>query len=140
MKSKLNAVFFTLIFLTGTASYAKGSAVAPLPNLMPVIMQHGKLLDLNKSQQAELAKWRKGHHQAMHGLSAEIQADQDAILKAALSGKPADEILAMEKAVEEKRVKFMTTKTACRDNMKKVLTAGQWEQVVKIYKGENGLK
>lgn len=140
MKSKLNVVFFTLIFLTGTASYAKGSAVAPMPNLMPVIMHHGELLDLNESQQAELAKWRKGNHQIMHGLSAEILADQDAILKAALNGKSAREILTMEKAVEEKRVKFMTTKAACRDNMKKILTAGQWEQVVKIYKSENGLK
>ena len=140
MKSKLNAVFFTLIFLTGTASNAKGFAVAPMPNLMPVVVQHGEMLDLNESQQDELAKWRKGHHHAMHELGNEIRADQSAILKAALGGKSADEILAMEKAVEDKRVKFITTKAKCRDNMKKILTAGQWEQVVKIYKSENGLK
>ena len=143
MKYTLKALMLTLVFLTASTAYSKTDTslpVAPVPNLMPMIMHHGEMLNLDEKQQAKLAEWRKKQHHKMHKLGEEIRADQAAILEAALNGKPADEILAMEEAVEEKRVKFITTKTACRDNMKKLLTAEQWNQVIDIYKKENGLK
>lgn len=143
MKSTLKALMLTLVFLTASTAYSKTDTslpVAPVPNLMPMIMHHGEMLNLDEKQQAKLAEWRKKQHHKMHKLGEEIRADQAAILEAALNGKPTDEILAMEEAVEEKRVKFITTKTACRDNMKKLLTAEQWNQVIDIYKKENGLK
>lgn len=115
------------------------TSVAPMPDLMPVVMHHGDLLDLTAEQKTELAKWRKNHHQAQRHLSNEIRRNQADMLKAALEGKPVDELLTYEKAIDAKRVKFITRKAACRDNMKKILSPDQWQKVVKIYREENGI-
>lgn len=132
-------IFTGLLLLTGTAtakSYATDT-VAPMPNLMPIIMHHGEMLDLTEKQRTQLANWRSTHHQAQQHLKKEIHTNQDAMLKAALDGKSLDELLVYEKAIDGKRIQFITRKAACRDNMKKVLSPEQWQKVMEIYREEN---
>ena len=142
---EINMLKMNLLILTGLLLFAGTVAakpyatdtVAPMPNLMPIIMHHGEMLDLTEQQKTKLANWRSTHHQAQQHLKKDIHANQDAMLKAALDGKSLDELLIYEKAIDAKRIQFITRKAACRDNMKKVLSPEQWQKVMEIYREEN---
>ncbi len=138
MKFLLVAGFIVLAGSVSAKPYGAGS-VAPMPNLMPVIMHHGDMLDLSEAQEQELAKWRKENHHGQHELSNQIREKQATMRKAALDGEPAEALLTMEQDIEAMRIKFISKKAACRDNMKKVLNPEQWQKVVEIYRQENGV-
>lgn len=111
-----------------------------MPNLMPIVVHQGELLDLTKEQKAELAKWRKDNHSKTHARKKEIKAAKAGIREAALNGKPIAELLEMEQALGQKRIEYITGKAACRDNMKRVLNDAQWAEVIKISRHEHASK
>lgn len=106
----------------------------PMPNLMKVITKHGDELELSKEQDDELAQWRKSNHKKVHGMMSKVQQLEAELNEASLAGKPKAEIVAMADELMAVRKSIIEAKTNCRDNMKSVLTAEQFSEVIAMYK------
>lgn len=105
----------------------------PMPNLMQVINKHADQLNLSAKQAAALADWRKQHMDPMHDQVKHIvQMEQD-LNAAALAGSSKAEIMALANKILQERRDIISTKTDCRDNMKRILTPEQFEKVLAIY-------
>ena len=111
--------------------HAKGAN--PMPNLMKVIKQQGKKLGLSDQQESALEQWRKANHDKVHGLMKKVQQLENELNKASLSGEEKSRIMAKADELMDVRKAIIETKTDCRDNLKTVLTASQYSQVIETY-------
>jgi Spy/CpxP family protein refolding chaperone len=106
----------------------------PMPNLMQVIVRHGDELQLTTEQSKALAEWRDSHHGPMHDLVKQVGKMEEAMYQASLAGNDKAELMAMLEEVLELRRRIAAGKIDCRDNMRKILTGEQFDQVVSLYR------
>ncbi|MCP5231120.1 MAG: hypothetical protein H6948_03340 [Zoogloeaceae bacterium] len=105
----------------------------PMPNLMQVVVKMGDQLNLSEEQSAELAKWREEHMTPMHGTVDELVRMEAELNKAALEGASRARLLGMYSDIAQIRRDIVSTKIACRDNMKRVLSEEQFNKVITLY-------
>ncbi|MCB1877647.1 MAG: Spy/CpxP family protein refolding chaperone [Chromatiales bacterium] len=108
----------------------------PAPNLMRVIKQHGSELGLSESQAKELTIWREAHNGPMHDMVQEVVKHEKELYHASMSGEPKARIMAINARIMELRTQIVSTKTDCRDNMKRILTPEQFQKVLALAAGE----
>lgn len=106
----------------------------PMPNLMMVVKKKSDELGLSKEQNEALAKWREENHMALRQQVENVIRLENEIMSASLNGEDAtslmgrmDEMLAVRRSIAERKVQ-------CRDNLKKILTAEQYDMVISTYK------
>lgn len=107
---------------------------SPMPLLMSVVVKNGDKLGFTEEQSAVLTQWRVEHMAtSLKVVGNDILAQEKAINKAALDGKPKAEIEKMLESVLEKRKSLAGNMLKCQDLMMKPLDASQWKKPVSIY-------
>jgi len=105
----------------------------PMPNLMKMIKRHGAELGLSAEQTAQLADWRAQNMERLHARVAEVAKLEAELTEAALAGRPKAELMGMASRIMTERTQIIATKADCRDNLQRVLTPEQYQQVVTLY-------
>lgn len=142
MKKIITIVVLAILSLTSVeAKMANKEGYAlrhanPLPNLMRVAMTNKGELNLTQDQITKLQDWSKSNKPQMKQLVQKVMQQERALREEALT----TDKNVMEKAEEmlDTRRAIMKKKTACRQNLKTILTAAQYEQVITIYKSQKG--
>lgn len=142
MKKIISIVILAILSLTSIeAKMANKKAYElrhanPLPNLMRVAMTNKGELNLTQDQITKLQAWSTTNKPQMKKLVQQVMQQERALREEALTTdknimKKAEEMLDTRRAI-------MEMKTACRQNLKTILSAAQYEQVVTIYKSKKG--
>jgi len=105
----------------------------PMPNLMKVIKKEGDQLNLTAEQAKALETWRERHGEPMHAKAAELKKMEQALNQAAMEGRPKAELMNMASRIMNERMNIVSTKTDCRDNMRRILSAEQYNKVLALY-------
>lgn len=106
----------------------------PMPNLMKVVKKHENKLNLSSDQSNALKQWRDNNHQPMHDMVAELHSLEKSIYDAAMKGDSIESIISMANKASDLRVRVITQKAECRDNMQKVLNKEQYAMVLNLYR------
>jgi len=105
----------------------------PMPNLMKVVKKHGDELNLSEAQKAELNRWHDQNAKTMHANFAKVGEMEKALNAAALDGRPKAELMVMASRIMNLRTDIISVKTDCRDNMRRVLSAEQYDKLLALY-------
>lgn len=105
----------------------------PMPNLMKVMVKMGDQLDLSEEQSEDLAKWREAHQGSMRATVTDLTRMEAELGKAALDGTNRARLMGMYSDIARVRRDIVTSKIACRDNLKRILTEEQFNKVIALY-------
>ena len=105
----------------------------PMPNLMRIVKKQGQALNLSEKQARALADWRNNNHKRMHAMAGEVQKIEQAMYEASMSGASKQEIMRMADKAMKLRYEIISTKTDCRDNMRRILNKEQYAKVLSLY-------
>lgn len=106
----------------------------PMPNLMRVIKMHADQLNLSDEQQTQLATWRDQNHAVVHGKLAEIQAIKKEMQQAVIDGANRALVNGYIARMDALRDQIVSTKLACRNNMRELLDDGQWQTLARLHR------
>ncbi len=106
---------------------------SPMPLLMPVIVKNADKLGLSEEQKAVFTQWRVEKMGISLKNANAIIAEEEAIIQAALDGKPNVEIEKMMSSILEKRQFIASNMLKCRDLIINTLDTTQWQKLVAIY-------
>lgn len=104
----------------------------PMPNLVRYAVGNAELLGLNKKQLDEIAAWSDANRAKMMQLVQLVHSEEQMLLEEAL-GSDVDVVKKSEKMLDARK-QIIEIKTACRANLKKILTKKQYEQLVTLYR------
>lgn len=105
----------------------------PMPNFMKVVAKYGDELDLSDKQAAALKAWRKENGKKVHALVKQVVEAEKNLHNAAFGDTSQAELQDMMDKVLNLRLRVAQTKMRCRENMRSVLNAGQWNKLVRLY-------
>ncbi|WP_178862661.1 copper chaperone PCu(A)C [Thiomicrorhabdus cannonii] len=103
------------------------------PNLTGIAIKNAAELGLNDEQIVKLKAWTKEHGDQMQRLFQGVSAMEKELIQDTLAGQSKAELMAKFEKTLAMRKEIAETKIDCRDNMKKVLTAEQFEKLASIY-------
>lgn len=115
---------------SGTNEIQAFLRVSPMPKFMAVILMHSAELKLTPEQHKALENWRLKNMNHWASLFDQVLTEEKAITEDSLMMKSSDELMKRFEDVIEKRREMAQMSLACRDNMRKVLSEQQWQQVV----------
>lgn len=139
MKLKILS-FAAMLAITNLTTAASGYGVQarvaqqPMPSLMRVIKRHADQLNLSDEQNTQLAAWHDQNHGVVHGKLAEIQAIRKEMQQAVIDGANRAQINGYIARMDALRDQVVSTKLACRNNMRAVLDDGQWQILARLYR------
>lgn len=142
MKLKILSLIamFTISGLAAAASGTGGPGMhahgvqQPMPSLMRVIKRHADQLNLSDEQNTQLAAWHDQNHRVVHGKLAEIQAIEKEMQQAVIDGANRAQINGYIARMDALRDQIVSTKLACRNNMRAILDDGQWQTLARLYR------
>ena len=108
--------------------------VSPMPKLMAVILMHKKELSLTIEQNKSLEKWRLKSMNSWAILFDQVLSSEKKITQQALAMKSNSSLMKQFDEMAKKRREMAQMSLNCRDNMQKVLSKKQRQQVVKLLK------
>jgi len=126
----------TLILMSLSTTQAAGNMYAlkhanPMPNLMRIAMKNADLLGIDAKQMTALKAWSNTNKPQMQKMVKKVMSEEKMLLENALT---TDNDSAKEAAVMlETRKDIIAMKTACRTNLKTILTKKQYAHVITIY-------
>ena len=103
------------------------------PNLTGVAIKNAQELDLTEKQVNDLKAWTNQHGDEMKRLFQAVSMAEKAIILDTLAGLSKAELMKKFEKILVMRKQIAETKIDCRDNMKKVLTAKQFDKLASIY-------
>ncbi|WP_319381144.1 copper chaperone PCu(A)C [Thiomicrorhabdus sp.] len=103
------------------------------PNLMGIAVKNAAELGLSAQQVSELKAWTKNHGDQVQQLFKDVNTLEKELIQDSLAGLPKAELMEKFETTLEMRREIAETKIACRDNMRKILTAAQFEKLASIY-------
>jgi len=109
--------------------------VSPMPKLMAIILMHNQELALDASQSKALENWRLKNMNHWAGLFDDVLTHEKRITQSAINMESAAELMTDFERMAEKRHQMAKMSLACRDHMKQVLNAQQWQKVVNLFEG-----
>lgn len=122
-----------LAALTMASAHALGMKhVNPMPNLVRYAMGNAELLGLNQKQLNEISNWSKAKRPKMMQLVQLVRSEEKMLLEEAL-GDDIDVVKKSQKMLDARK-QIIEMKTACRANLKKILTSKQYAQLVNLYR------
>lgn len=104
-----------------------------LPNLMGVAVKNADMLGLNSQQIRALKAWGKQNGSKMKQILFRVRHLEKEALEMALAGAPQSKVMVTFEQTLQLRKKIAMGKLACRDNLRKILTPEQYEELVEIY-------
>lgn len=103
------------------------------PNLTGIALKNAAELGLSQGQIARLKDWRNQNGDKMQRLFKKLTTLEKSLTQEVLVGISKAEFMAKFEESLTIRTQIAATKLDCRDNMKKVLTAEQFEKLASIY-------
>lgn len=103
------------------------------PNLTGIALKNASDLGLSRHQIAQLKDWRNQNGDKMQSLFEQLTQLEKSLIQEVLAGESKEAFMAKFEKTLAIRKQIAETKLDCRDNMKKVLTAEQFEKLVSIY-------
>lgn len=103
------------------------------PNLTGIAIKNAAELGLNDDQVAKLKAWTKINGDKMQALFKDVATLEKELVQDALAGVEKEQFMAKFERTLTLRKDIAATKIDCRDNMKKVLTAEQYQKLASIY-------
>ena len=134
MKKILVVITMTLMTLSNVyagAGYGMRHA-NPLPNLVRIAMGNAELLQLSDKQVEEIRAWARTNRPTMMKLIQQVMNEERMLKEEALTTDK--DVVKNAESMLDARREIIKLKTACRANLKKVLTEKQYAQVVGIYR------
>ncbi len=108
--------------------------LSEMPDLMKVVVMHGDKLKLSGKQQAELKKWRKNNKEHVRGMAKSIKKANKELMDLALGDADKAALETQYAKIAGLRKSLVDAKIACRDNLKQVLDADQYQTLQALYK------
>ncbi len=108
--------------------------ISPMPKLMAIILMHKKELKITKEQHKYLESWRLENMNKWALLFDQVLKTEKKITQQSLAME--DNAILMtqfDKMAKSRRI-MAKMSLNCRDNMKKVLTEEQWQEVITLLK------
>ena len=133
MKKLLTIV--TIAIMSLTSIHASGYALKhanPMPNLVRYTLGNAELLQLSKAQVKEIKAWSQANKPQMMKLVKLVMSEERMLAKEALTTD--NDVVAKAQTMLDARKDIIRIKTACRANLKKILSKKQYKQVVGIYR------
>ena len=127
----------TLILMSLTTTHAAGNKYAmkhanPMPNLMRIAIKNADILGIDAKQMVMLKAWSDTNKPKMKMMVKKVMHEEKMLLENALT---TDNDSVKEAAVMlETRKEIIAMKTACKSNLKTILTEKQFADVIKIYR------
>ncbi|MBO1923356.1 copper chaperone PCu(A)C [Thiomicrorhabdus sp. 6S3-12] len=103
------------------------------PNLTGIAVKNAAELNLSAEQVSELKGWTAKHGDKMQKMFQQVDVLEKELIQDALAGQPKAELMAKFEKTLALRKQIAETKIDCRDNMKKVLSAEQFDKLASIY-------
>ena len=103
------------------------------PNLTGIAIKNAQELGLSDEQVRNLKAWTNKHGDEMKRMFQAVNVAEKALIQDSLAGQSKAELMAKFQKTLDMRKKIAETKIDCRDNMKKVLTAEQFDKLASIY-------
>ncbi|MDX1352326.1 MAG: copper chaperone PCu(A)C [Thiomicrorhabdus sp.] len=103
------------------------------PNLTGIAIKNAQELGLSDEQVGKLKAWTKQHGDEMKRLFHAVNMAEKELIQDTLAGMSKAELMAKFEKTLAMRKQIAETKIDCRDNMKKVLTAEQFDKLASIY-------
>lgn len=105
---------------------------SPMPNYMRTVRQNAEALNLTAEQKGKLQEWVDANNEkAQQAVKKIIQLESD-IASASMDGASKEFLMTKFGEMIDLRQKLATGKTKCRDNIRSILTTGQWHEVVRL--------
>ena len=134
MKKTLVIVMMMLMTLSNVYAGA-GHALRhanPLPNLVRLTLGNAELLQLSAKQVEELRTWARSNKPTMMKLVQKVMSEERMLKEEALTTDK--DVVKKAESMLDARREIIKLKTACRMNLKKVLSEKQYVQVIGIYR------
>lgn len=111
---------------------AKLQHANPMPNYMPVAMKNAKSLALTDEQTAKLKNWVAANNKkSVEVVKRIIQLEND-LAMASINGADKPTLMKKYSEMADLRIKLASSKTDCRDNIRKILSTEQWKKLVDL--------
>jgi len=104
----------------------------PMPNYMPVLMKNAKNLALSAEQTEKLKSWVAANNEKTANVVKKIVAIENSLALASMNGADKPTLMKKYSEMADLRMKIASSKTDCRDNIRKILTNEQWNKLVKL--------
>ena len=104
----------------------------PLPNLVRLTLGNAELLQLNAKQVEELRTWARTNKPTIMKLVQKVMNEEKMLHEEALTTDK--DVVKNSESMLDARREIIKLKTACRMNLKKVLSEKQYAQVIGIYR------
>lgn len=135
----LRTLLLTLVLVSASVHAGERDAlktyVSPAPSLIALAIDHTKDLGLTAAQKAKLEDWVKASD--CERREHELVTDRQAINKAILDGQSNAEVQKLMQDLQVKESKLVSSKLACRDYIRKVLSEEQFKRLVDLYRAKN---
>lgn len=134
MKKTLVIIMMMLMTLSNVYAGA-GHALRhanPLPNLVRLTLGNAELLQLNAKQVEELRTWARTNKPTIMKLVQKVMNEEKMLHEEALTTDK--DVVKNSESMLDARREIIKLKTACRMNLKKVLSEKQYAQVIGIYR------
>jgi len=111
---------------------AKLQHVNPMPNYLPVVMKNAEALKLTGEQKTKLKAWSAANNKKASATVLKIVELEGNIASASMKGDSKKALMSQFTEMSVLRMKLATLKTACRDNVRTILSESQWSQLLEI--------
>jgi len=103
------------------------------PNLTGIAIKNAQELGLSDKQVSQLKAWTAQNGDEMKRLFQSVKMTEKELIQDALAGMSKADLMTKFEKTLAMRKQIAETKIDCRDNMKKVLTAEQFDKLASIY-------
>lgn len=134
MKKMLVIIMMMLMTLSNVYAGA-GHALRhanPLPNLVRLTLGNAELLQLNAAQVEEIRTWARANKPTMMKLVQKVMNEEKMLHEEALTTDK--DVVKNAESMLDARREIIIMKTACRMNLKQILSEKQYAQVIGIYR------
>ncbi len=104
----------------------------PMPNYMPVIMKNAKDLALTSDQTEKLKSWVAANNKKAEDVVKKIVQLENNLAMESINGVDKPTLMKEYSEIADLRIKLASSKTDCRDNIRKILSTEQWQKLVSL--------
>ncbi len=104
----------------------------PMPNYMPVLMKNAKNIALNTEQTGKLKSWIAVNNKKSKNVVKKIVQLESSLAFASINGDDKPTLMKKYSEIADLRIKLASSKADCRDNIRSILSAKQWNKLVNL--------
>lgn len=103
---------------------------SPMPNYMRTLKKNSDILELSSEQETQLKKWASENSKKATATVKRIVELENNISYASMHGDSKELLMKKFSEMTALRLTLASSKTACRDNMRSILSEKQWTKLV----------